>query len=102
MADFPITERIPSDLATLLERFFDVARQDIESMRAALNNADFDELVRLGHTVKGTGSGYGFKSMGAIGHSIEQAALARDPKGVLQGVDTLHHYLDTVLVEFED
>lgn len=102
MPDFPIIERIPADLAALLERFFDVARQDVQQMRAALDNRDFDELVRLGHTIRGTGSGYGFKAMGPMGHSIELAAQARDPEGVLRNVDILHRYLDTVQVEFED
>lgn len=101
MPEFPVIERIPSDLEELLDRFFDVSRQDLEQMRVALKDGDFESLVRLGHTAKGTGSGYGFKGMGRIGHGIEQAALNRDPVAIQEHVDTLARYLDTVQVELD-
>jgi HPt (histidine-containing phosphotransfer) domain-containing protein len=99
--EYPEVERIPSDLEELLDRFFDVSRQDLEQMRNALHVRDFETLVRLGHTARGTGSGYGFKGMGMIGHEIEQAALSRDPDALEQHVDSLARYLDTVRVEFD-
>jgi|GEM_PF-887626 len=101
MPKSPEVERIPSDLEALLDRFFDVSRQDLEQMRNALRARDFETLVRLGHTARGTGSGYGFKGMGRIGHEIEQAALKRDSDALKTHVDTLGHYLDTVQVELD-
>ncbi|XXJ20132.1 Hpt domain-containing protein [Desulfovibrio caledoniensis] len=101
MPEYPEVERIPSDLEELLDRFFDVSRQDLEQMRNALHAGDFDTLVRLGHTARGTGSGYGFKGMGMIGHEIELAAKQRDPEALERHMDTLAHYLDTVRVEFD-
>ncbi|EGB14008.1 Hpt domain protein [Pseudodesulfovibrio mercurii] len=101
MPEYPEVERIPPDLEQLLDRFFAVSRQDLEQMRDALNVRDFETLVRLGHTTRGTGSGYGFKGMGRIGHDIELAAQQRDPGALERHMNTLAHYLDTVQVEFD-
>jgi HPt (histidine-containing phosphotransfer) domain-containing protein len=102
MSEYPDVEKIPSDLEELLDRFFDVSRQDLEQMRKALNGRDFETLVRLGHTARGTGSGYGFKGMGKIGHEIEMAAMNRDSDALERHMDTLARYLDTVRVEFDN
>ncbi|MCJ2164167.1 MULTISPECIES: Hpt domain-containing protein [unclassified Pseudodesulfovibrio] len=102
MPKYPIIERIDPDLGELLDRFFDVSHKDLEAMQGALAVLDFEELVRLGHTAKGTGSGYGFKGMGDIGHGIELAANARDLQAAKEQVEHLARYLDTVQVEFND
>ena len=100
MSNYPIIERIHPDLEELLDRFFAVSRTDLDKMVSAMELRDFEELIRLGHTTKGTGSGYGFKGMGVIGREIELAASARDLSGVRAQVDNLARYLDTVQVEF--
>ena len=100
MPEYPIIERIHPDLEELLDRFFTVSRRDLEKMAEAMALRDFEELIRLGHTAKGTGSGYGFKGMGAIGRQLELAASAGDLDGVREPVDNLARYLDTVQVEF--
>jgi HPt (histidine-containing phosphotransfer) domain-containing protein len=101
MSEHPEVERIPADLEELLDRFFDVCRQELEQMRNALREGDFDTLARLGHTARGTGSGYGFKGMGRIGREIELAAQNRDSDALEEHMDTLAHYLDTVQVELD-
>lgn len=102
MPNYPEVERIPSDLAQLLDRFFAESREDLERMRNALHVRDFETLDRLGHTARGTGCGYGFKGMGRIGHDIELAAQEHDAAALDRHLDTLAHYLDTVQVEFDD
>lgn len=101
MSEYPEVERIPSDLEELLDRFFVVCRQEVVQMRDALQGRDYNTLVRLGHTARGTGSGYGFKGMGRIGHDIELAALEQDSDALERHVDSLARYLDTVQVEFD-
>ncbi|WP_207259718.1 Hpt domain-containing protein [Desulfovibrio sp. Huiquan2017] len=101
MPTHPEVERIPPDLEQLLDRFFAVSRDDLQRMRNALHVRDFETLVRLGHTARGTGGGYGFKGMGRIGHDIELAAQKGDSDALAKHMDTLAHYLDTVQVEFD-
>ena len=100
MPDFPLVEYIDPDLEVLIDRFFELSRVDLEMMRDAIGEGNFDTLVRLGHTVKGTGQGYGFTGMGEIGSAIEKAALGRDLNAAISSVDRMDHYLDNVEVKF--
>lgn len=101
MPELPVVEIINPDLEALLERFFELSLTDLQKMQDALNAQDFDTLVRLGHTAKGTGHGYGFTGMGNIGTAIEAAALGRDIQGVSDQVGRMKRYLETVKVEFQ-
>ena len=100
MPDFPLVEYIDSGLEDLLGRFFELSRMDLDTMRAAVDKKDFDTLIRLGHTVKGTGYGYGFTGMGELGGAIEQAALGRDLEALNSHMDRMDHYLSIVRIEF--
>lgn len=101
MPELPvIVEHIDSGLEELLDRFFELSRVDLDQMQAAVDNGDFETLVRLGHTAKGTGHGYGFHGMGDIGGAIEQAALGRDLEAVNSHVDRMRHYLENVQIKF--
>jgi len=102
MPDYPIIEHIDPDLGELLDRFFEVSRQDVEAMWQAIAVGDFNELLRLGHTARGTGSGYGFKGMGVIGRGIEEAANDSDAQKAQAQVEELARYLETVQVKFNE
>lgn len=101
MSEYPLIEYIDQDLEGLMERFFEVSRRDLDIMYGALDEGDYDSLIRLGHTAKGTGFGYGFTGMGNIGHAIELAAKAQDPDAIRSQLAVLADYIDTVKVEFK-
>lgn len=100
MADSPIVELIVPDLEELMDRFFSSSRDDLGKMQSALDAMDFETLIRLGHTAKGTGYGYGFRGMGDIGVKLEDAAKDRNENGVRTQLERMTYYLDNVKVEF--
>jgi len=100
MASEPVIERIDADLKPLMERFFNNSRQDVDTMRQALARGDMETLRRMGHTAKGTGYGYGMRTMGDIGTALEAAAKASDAPGCGEAIEYMARYLDTVVVEF--
>ncbi|MDD3311814.1 Hpt domain-containing protein [Pseudodesulfovibrio sp.] len=102
MATGQIIERIDHDLEPLMPRFFDNSRQDVRTMRDALAGGDMESLARLGHTAKGTGYGYGMRTMGDIGAELEAAAKVADAAGCLDAIERMDRYLDTVVVEFRN
>jgi len=98
----PIIERIDHDLEPLMPRFFDNSRQDVETMRDALASGDMESLARLGHTAKGTGYGYGMRTMGDIGAELEVASKAADTAACGDAIERMARYLDTVVVEYRN
>ena len=100
MADSPFIEQIDPDLEELMERFFSSSKEDLGKMQLALDARDFKTLIRLGHTAKGTGYGYGFRGMGDIGMELEDAAKAQSEVEVRTQIERMTYYLDNVKVEF--
>ena len=100
MADGPIIERIDPELEELVDYFFKNSNEDLKKMQAALESRDYETLLRLGHTAKGTGYGYGFRGMGDIGMELEEAAKARNETEVRLQVEKMSHYFDNVQVDY--
>ena len=100
MADGPIIERIDPELEELVDYFFKNSNEDLKKMQAALESRDYETLIRLGHTAKGTGYGYGFRGMGDIGMELEEAAKARNETEVRLQVEKMSHYFDNVQVDY--
>ncbi|MEF2230660.1 MAG: Hpt domain-containing protein [Pseudodesulfovibrio sp.] len=99
MVSEPVIERIDADLEPLMPRFFNNTRKEALLMREALAAGDMASLVRMGHTAKGTGYGYGMRTMGDLGRELETAAKAGDAAGCGDVIERMVHYLDTVVVE---
>lgn len=81
------------DLEPLVRRYLARRREEIGILRAALDAGDYNTLRIAGHGLKGSGSGYGFHALGAIGARIEQAGSATDAAALEQ---LLAEYADHV------
>lgn len=95
-----ITVRIDEDLSDLIPGYLENRRKDIDAIRAALDQGDFETIRVLGHGMKGSGGGYGFDAITEIGRSLEQAAKSADADGIKQQVDELASYLDRLDIVF--
>jgi len=86
----------------LIPGFLNNRREDIKSLREAIESGDMQLLQRFGHTMKGTGAGYGFDKISEIGEAIEGAARQSDGETILKLAEELEAYLDTLRVVFVD
>ncbi len=77
MADKIIAE-VSKDIETLIPRYLDRRHKEIGIFRAQLAAGDFEALRIGGHSLKGSGGGYGFPDLTRIGGAIETAAKAGD------------------------
>jgi len=93
--------RVISSLAALVPGFLEGRRRDIESIAAALERSDYDDIRMLGHNMKGCGAGYGFNRITQIGASIEHAAARRAPEEIRARSSELARYLDGLHVVYE-
>jgi CheY-like chemotaxis protein len=86
------------DVAPLLPAFLERRRDDLETMYVAFESCDFPKIGAIAHRMKGTGRGYGVDAVSEIGARLEQAAAKRDAEAVLEELDALSEYLDTIVV----
>ena len=96
-----ITVTLDKDLEDLIPGFLQRRREDVDSLRASLAAGEMDKVRITGHSMKGTGGGYGFDDLTRIGGDLEKAAAAADGDRITQLIGELEAYLDNVVVEFE-
>jgi HPt (histidine-containing phosphotransfer) domain-containing protein len=95
-----IVVQVDADLEDLIPGYLQNRRQDADAILQALENQDLETIRVLGHTMKGTGGGYGFDAITEMGRALEEGAKARNPQAIRQGVAALLDYLQAVEVVF--
>jgi hypothetical protein len=101
-AQEPIRIRVDPELASLIPGFLENRRKDVTLLLAAVQTGDFETVRILGHSMKGSGGGYGFDGITDIGGDIEVAAKHRDPLAIRTHVEALAWYLARVEVLSND
>ncbi|MBI5279666.1 MAG: PAS domain S-box protein [Burkholderiales bacterium] len=93
-----IVVRMDPLLADLVPEFLQHRREDVLTMRAALEGGDFATVGRLGHGMRGSGGGFGFQAITDIGMALEMAAGDCDRAASQQWLGELSSFLDRVEV----
>lgn len=96
-----IVVRIDPDLKELIPNYLNNRQKDIQAMRAALDKKDFETIRTLGHSMKGSGGGYGFDAISQIGHDLEEAGVEKKPEAIMKSIGELENYLSRVEVVSE-
>jgi HPt (histidine-containing phosphotransfer) domain-containing protein len=97
-SDIKVT--VAKDLADLIPVFFRNRQKELETLRAAIAAADFEQLRHLGHRMKGVGNSYGFAAVSYIGKRIEAGARCTDRSAIDQCIGEYAEYLAKVQVVF--
>lgn len=90
------------DLEDLIPEYMQNRREDIENILHLIDQGELDEVRRLGHSMKGSGGGYGFPPITEIGGELEQAALEGNVKLIVEASEKLTHYLNTVKIVWQE
>lgn len=101
MDEQPIQVTVDRNLEELIPGFMERRREDTNKLRTALAEHDLETVRITGHSMKGTGGGYGFTGLSEIGAGIEAAAKEGDMDAVRAHLDTLVDYLARLEVHFE-
>jgi HPt (histidine-containing phosphotransfer) domain-containing protein len=97
MADMEkIVIKVDPEIADLIPGFLQNRQKDIENIMSYLKEGNFEQIERLGHSMKGSGAGYGFDGISEIGKSIEIAGKGKDVEGIKKGIEDLKDYLDRI------
>jgi len=94
-----ITVSIDPDLMSLVPGYLKHREEDVTKIGELLDIEDLESVRRLGHSMKGTGGGYGFDRITEIGAAIETAAAAADIETVRSETASLHDYLSKLEIK---
>ncbi len=92
---------VDQDLEDLIPEFLENRKEDTGKMTEALINSDFENLRIIGHSMKGSGGGYGFNKITEIGSLIEQAAQTRNSEEIKKQIEELSSFLESVEIIYE-
>ncbi len=96
-----IRVHIDSDLQDLIPDYLENREKDLLAFKQALKKNNFDKIAVLGHSMKGSGGGYGFNDLSNIGRAIEKAAKNRDKESVRRSITDLTEFLKNVEVVYD-
>jgi HPt (histidine-containing phosphotransfer) domain-containing protein len=90
-----------TDLADLVPVYLERRRGDAIALEDALLMGDYQAVRSIGHSMKGSGGGYGFDGITEIGSRLENAGREPDADSVRIGIDDLKAYLRNVEVDYD-
>jgi HPt (histidine-containing phosphotransfer) domain-containing protein len=93
--------RVDSELEDLIPSYLENRRKDIKSIISFLDAGDFEEVRILGHSMKGSGGGYGFDKITQIGARIEEAAKEKNVQAIKNLADELSIFIEQIEVVYE-
>ena len=96
-----IVVKIDPDLEELIPGYLQNRMNDVQDVQVLLNNADFESIQRMGHTMKGSGGGYGFDFISAIGFALEEGAKEKDINKIQNTLHDLCDFLERVEVVYK-
>ena len=91
---------IDLDLEDLIPDYLENRRQDCQAVLQRLEKSDYEGIRVLGHTMKGSGGGYGFDAITDMGQALEEAAKQQDTEAIHLVVSQLEHYLQAIEIVY--
>ncbi len=92
---------VDADLEPIIPRFFELRHEDIEAINRNIEKDDYETIMRIGHSLKGVGGGYGFDYVSEIGVAIEKAAKENNTEDIKRWVNELSTYLEKVEIVYK-
>ncbi|MEJ2567929.1 MAG: Hpt domain-containing protein [candidate division WOR-3 bacterium] len=91
-----IVVKVDPEIADLIPGFLKNREKDIKTMESCIKESNFEQIERLGHSMKGSGAGYGFDGISEIGKFIEIGGKEKDTEKIKKGIEELKNYLNRV------
>ena len=97
----PTLANIDQRLRAMIPAYLAERRRDIGVMSEAAEKGDYEQIRTIGHKMSGSGAGYGFPEITAIGHRLELAAESLDANKIRTHVAEATEYLDVLEREMQ-
>lgn len=92
---------IDKDLEDLIPGYLENRKKDIISLKKNLAEKDFESARVTGHSMKGSGGGYGFTDISDIGKIIEDSAKDKKEKEIQEQIKRLEDYVNNLEISYQ-
>jgi HPt (histidine-containing phosphotransfer) domain-containing protein len=99
--DSPMHAHPESTISDLVPEYLERRDADALVLSDALSCGDMERVRTLGHSMKGSGGGYGFDGITEIGSRLEDAGMRSDAAAARTAIEDLVAYLRNVEVDDE-
>ncbi|MFN2339800.1 MAG: Hpt domain-containing protein [Halanaerobium sp.] len=93
---------IDPDLEFLIPQFLENREEDIKNLKKLLEAKNYDQIRIIGHSMKGSGGGYGFDYLTEIGAQIEKEAELKNKEEIAKLINELKNYLDNLEIVYQE
>ena len=88
------------DLEDLMPGYITHRVEDVKLMNEALVNNDYDTVRVLGHSMKGSGGGYGIDEITDIGRELEIFGTEKNDEELRKWIDELAYLLEYIEIVY--
>ena len=89
------------DISDLIPGFLENRHKDIKTISEALGKKEYDAIRLIGHSMKGSGAGYGFDDLSKIGAALEEAAEKKEALSIQKELAKVETYLKNIQVVYQ-
>ncbi|MCT4661817.1 MAG: Hpt domain-containing protein [Tissierellales bacterium] len=92
--------KIDIDFEELIPTFLENRRKDCVYLRKLLEKRDYEEMRKLGHSIKGVGYNYGFDVIGDLGKKLEEVVSVKNDLKIKEIASDIENYIENIDIEF--
>lgn len=89
------------EISDLIPGFLENRQKDIKTISEALGKKEYDTIRLIGHSMKGSGAGYGFDDLSDMGKALEEAAEKKGARSIQKELVKFEAYLKNVQVVYQ-
>ncbi len=95
-----IVVEIDNTLEDLIPDFLKSIEGYIETLDGSIPVDDYEQMRQTGHSLRGSGSGYGFNFISEVGKNIEQFAIDKNIEGISKWTEKLRKYMGSIKIKY--
>jgi HPt (histidine-containing phosphotransfer) domain-containing protein len=93
---------IDQDLEVLIPQYLENREEDIKELKQLIEEENYEKIRIIGHSLKGSGGGYGFDYLTELGSQIEKNAELKNAEEIRRLIQSLESYLNNLEIVYQE
>lgn len=96
-----ITVIVDSEIKSIIPEFIKEWKEDVNTMRHAVDLGDYETIRSISHRMKGTGATCGFNALTDLGTDLLACTKRMNKQAIRKVLDLLSSYLEKVNIVYQ-